>query len=640
MRGKNRCLIERVEGRLHPEIMGARVLEDRVHFSLAEKGTQAPILLIYEKNSPDPVASIPFPEENRFGDVYAMIVKGIDPAQHLYAFQAGKRIFCDPYARMVYGRERFGDAAHLERVCRAGFLPDRFDWAGDRPIGLRMDQLIIYRLHVRGFTMHPSARVKGRGTFLGVTEKIPYLKGLGVTAVELMPVTEFEEVEADVCYDPLTDQDVCKPTGRVNYWGYGPSCLFAPKASFHSGAGGLDQSEELKYLVKTLHENRMEVIFELYFPPELSDTQVLEVLKFWVLEYHVDGIHIAGRAALPAAAKEPVLAATKLFSADWGGAERGRIRHLCLYHDGFLADMRRFLKGDEDQLQTAVSRIRANPADMGVVNYMAHTNGFSLSDMVSYDRKHNEDNGEQNRDGTDYNFSWNCGVEGPTRRKQIVRLRRNQMRNALTMVFLSQGIPLLEAGDEMGHTRRGNNNAFCQDNEISWLNWKVGKYGEELRAYVQFLIGLRKTYAVFSPREPLRGLDYRNLGYPDISVHGVNPWKPEYEAFRRQAGILYNGAYACPPEPHLFYVLYNMHWTEQQFSLPRLAKEAQWHMIIHTTKEAPNFYPPDRDAPLPESQDTLWVPARTIIVLMSWEEIRNEKQRKIKQESNLSNLPV
>ncbi len=625
---KHTPAFRQIPGKLHPEIMGAFLMENGIHFSVESTDSQPPSLLLYTKQSPEPVADIPFPPENRFGNVYAMIVKGIRPGRHYYAFRAGDRIFCDPYARIVLGREKFGDTSHLTHLLKAGFLADNFDWEGDRPLKKAFDELIVYRLHVRGFTAHASSHVKSRGTFRGLIQKIPYLKELGITAVELMPVTEFEEVQSVMLRQSCVKNQIsgqsnmpllCKPTGQINYWGYAPSFLFAPKSAYHSHTGGGNQSQELKELVKALHQNQIEIIFELYFPPETSDIQVLEVLRFWALEYHADGLHISGRSLFPAAAKDPILAETKLFAADWGCAPGDQNHMLAQYHDGFLADMRRFLKGDEGQLENAVFRTRHNPENMGVVNYMAHSNGFTLYDMVSYDQKHNEANGEQNHDGTDCNYSWNCGIEGDTRGKAVLRLRKNQLRNALAMVFLSQGIPLLEAGDECCHTKKGNNNTYCQDNELSWLNWRRTKNGEEIRQFVMYLIRLRREHAIFRSQTPLSSIDSQNRGYPPISFHGTNPWKPEFEPYRRQMGILYNAAYGNPAENHMFYVLYNMHWTDQEFCLPHLSEQTGWRILIHTTKTAPNYYEIE-DAPLLEDRKTLTVPARTIILLMSEEE--------------------
>ncbi len=615
---------KQIPGRLRPEIMGASIVENGIHFSVESPDGQLPVLLLYTKQSGEPAAEIPFPPENRFGTVYAMIVKGIRPGRHFYAFRSGSRIFCDPYARLVLGREKFGDTAHLTGLLKAGLLTEDFDWEGDRPLRKGFDELVIYRLHVRGFTAHPSSRVKGRGTFHGLIQKIPYLKELGITAVELMPVTEFEEVQSVMVRQSQGENKNASgsfrltriPVGQINYWGYAPSFLFAPKSAYHSHAEGRNQSQELKELVKALHRNQIEVIFELYFPPETSDIQVLETLRFWALEYHADGLHISGRSMFPAAAGDPLLADAKLFATGWEHVPDGRHGHLAQYHDGFLADMRRFLKGDEGQLESAVFRTRQNPEHIAVVNYMAHSNGFTLWDMVSYDQKHNEANGEQNHDGTDCNHSWNCGIEGETRSKAILRLRKNQVRNALAMVFLSQGVPLLEAGDECCHTKKGNNNTYCQDNDLSWLNWRRTKNGEEIRRFAAYLIRLRREHAIFRSKTPLSAIDSQNRGCPPVSVHGTNPWKPEFEPYRRQLGILYNAAYAQPPEDHMFYVLYNMHWTDQEFCLPHLPEQTSWRMLIHTTKAAPNCYEA-AEAPALEDHETIMVPARTIILLMS-----------------------
>ena len=632
---KSTSAFKQIPGRLYPEAMGAHVVEGGIHFSVESPDGRPPSLLLYTKQSSEPVADIPFPPENRFGNVYAMIIKGIRPGRHFYAFRSEDRIFCDPYARMILGREKFGDTSHLTTPAKGGFATEDFDWEGDRPLKSDFSELVIYRLHVRGFTVHASSHVKGRGTFYGLIQKIPYLKELGITAVELMPVTEFEEVQSVMLRQPqsitqtardknrstrnnvqTTPDLLCKPTGQINYWGYAPSFLFAPKSAYHSGREGRNQSQELKELVKTLHRNQIEVIFELYFPPEVSEIQILEVLRFWALEYHADGLHISGRCAFPAAARDPILADTKLFATDWGEENIGKGRYLARYHDGFLTDMRRFLKGDEGQLEAAVFRTRQNSEYMAVVNYMAHSNGFTLYDMVSYDQKHNEANEEQNHDGTDCNHSWNCGVEGETRSKSILRLRKNQLRNALAMVFLSQGIPLLEAGDERCHTKKGNNNTYCQDNELSWFNWRQTKNGEEIHHFITYLTQLRREHPIFRHKTPLSAIDSQNKGYPAVSVHGVNPWKPEFEPYRRQLGILYNAAYADPPEDHMFYALYNMHWTDQEFCLPHLPGENRWRMLLHTTKTAPNCYPAG-EAPFLEDQKTLMVPARTIILLMS-----------------------
>ena len=286
----------------------------------------------------------------------------------------------------------------------------------------------------------------------------------------------------------------------------------------------------------------------------------------------------------------------------------------------FMEDMRRFLKGDEGMLQAFEFRNRRNPAEYAVVNYMANTNGFTLMDAVSYDRKHNEKNGEENRDGSDYNYSWNCGAEGPTRKKKIVELRKQLIKNAYLLLFLSQGVPLLMAGDEFGNSQDGNNNAYCQDNAVSWLNWKLLETHKDQVEFVKRLIAFRKSHKMFHmDREP-RIMDYKSCGRPDVSYHGENAWKPEFENFRRQFGILYWGAYAKKPDgtdDANFYVLYNMHWEPHMFGLPHLPKGAKWHVICSTADPDVEDLPSDGTGEVLKNQMMLAVPPRGIMILES-----------------------
>ena len=266
-----------------------------------------------------------------------------------------------------------------------------------------------------------------------------------------------------------------------------------------------------------------------YFSGKEVPGFVLETVRFWVREYHVDGIHLTGYAPTVLLAKDPYLADTKLWALSWEAEKpaAGEKKHLGEYNDGFLIDMRRALKGDEEQMSSLIYRNRRNPAETGVLNFMAGTNGFTMMDMVSYDQKHNEANGENNRDGSDYNYSWNCGAEGHVRKKKIQELRSRQLRNAMLLLFLSQGTPVLLAGDEFGNSQNGNNNAYCQDNEISWLNWNLNKWDQALLDFVKHVIAFRKAHPVFHMKQEPRVMDYLACGHPDISYHGVNAWQPQ-----------------------------------------------------------------------------------------------------------------
>ena len=481
-------------------------------------------------------------------------------------------------------------------------------------------------------------------------EKIPYLKDLGITAVELMPVTEFDEVMMSSSGNGFHDAKP-EPTGYINYWGYGPSYLYTVKSAYASH-GEMSAESEFKTLVKELHRAGIECIPELYFTGKELPGEIVSVLRYWVEEYHVDGFHLLGFPNLLLAAEDPFLKRTKLFAENWNEVmdrrpKKGYItpgdgpvsvaeKNLAEYNMQFMEDMRRFLKGDEGMLQAFEFRNRRNPAEYAVVNYMANTNGFTLMDAVSYDRKHNEKNGEENRDGSDYNYSWNCGAEGPTRKKKIVELRKQLIKNAYLLLFLSQGVPLLMAGDEFGNSQDGNNNAYCQDNAVSWLNWKLLETHKDQVEFVKRLIAFRKSHKMFHmDREP-RIMDYKSCGRPDVSYHGENAWKPEFENFRRQFGILYWGAYAKKPDgtdDANFYVLYNMHWEPHMFGLPHLPKGAKWHVICSTADPDVEDLPSDGTGEVLKNQMMLAVPPRGIMILESVADpdAGKEKMRKNKK---------
>ena len=608
--------------------LGVTPVEGGAAILVQAEGTDVKLLL-YRAGEKEVWKTVDFKEENRVGNVWSMFLReeGLDGLE--YQFQADGRIFSDPCAKNVTGRAVWGDMERAGKPDRCRFAWESFDWAGDKKPEIPYSETILYRLHVRGFTKHPSSGVKARGSFSGVREKIPYLKDLGITSVELMPVTEFEEVMT--ARDERSGEEY--PTGRINYWGYGSSYLFAVKSAYKSAASASAEREFME-LVKALHREGMECILEFYFTGKEPAARVLEALRFWVEEYHVDGFHLSGFAPIALIAADPFLKATKLFAADWGPAFEGqrgsgypapgggivpvREKNLAEYNAGFQDVMRRFLKGDEGMIQEFMYRARRNPADFAVINYMANTNGFSLMDLVSYDRKHNEENGEENRDGSDYNYSWNCGEEGPSRKKKIAALRKKQLKNALLLLFLSQGTPLLLAGDEFGNTQKGNNNAYCQDNEISWLNWKLLKTNAWLYGFVRALIAFRKRHPLFHMAREPRLMDYKSCGRPDLSYHGENAWKPEYENFRRQLGMLYWGPYGEWEEKSAddtFYVVYNMHWEPHTFGLPRLPKGQLWHVVCDTSKETENL---DGGAePVLENQTHAVLPPRSILVLCS-----------------------
>ena len=601
----------RAEKEIFP--MGQTMVLNGIHFSVAAEGEDCRVLF-FKEGEEEPFQTLSFPKKWRRGNVFSMTVSG-DFSGLFYCFEIDGKRFPDPYGKRFTNREVWGDLDQAQRLQLSPLEVSPFDWEQDQLPQIPYEDTIIYRMHCRGFTRHSSSGVKDKGTFRGIMEKIPYLKELGITAVELLPVNEFQEVIMPE-YVPGNPFGVDKPTGKLNYWGYGPGFYFSPKASFASGES--DPGIEFKNLVKALHKEGIELITELYFTGKEPASFVLDVVRFWANEFHVDGIHLAGFPPLDILRDDPYLSRIKLIAGSWGERPGGGRKHLGECNDGFLVDMRRVLKGDEDQMKNLAFRSRRNPADHGIINYMATTNGFTMMDMVSYDTRHNEGNGENNRDGNPYNYSWNCGAEGPTKRKTVLELRKKQLRNAFLLLFLSQGTPLILAGDEFGNSQSGNNNAYCQDNEVSWLNWNLRKKNQDLFDFVKALIAFRKAHPVFHmPKEP-RLMDYLACGLPDMSYHGVRAWCPEFDNFRRQLGVLFCGEYAVKPDgtkDKSFYVVYNMHWEPHVFDLPNRKEGKSWYVVFHTdAKDTGGRYESGAE-PKAEGRRYL-VPARTIVVFM------------------------
>ena len=610
--------------------MGLTRTDGGIHVSAVAAAKACSLLLFVkeDKNGKEArfreVRNIPFPEEGKTGHVWSMTLNGAFDDLY-YAFEADGKRFSDPYGRSFAGRERWGRLSHAKRLLLSPVAEPEFDWQGDRPLHIPYEDCIVYRAHVRGLTKHASSGTEHRGTFRGVVDKIPYFKELGITTLELLPPVEFQEVmmPENVEGNPYGTSE---PTGRLNYWGYAKAGMFAPKASYADP--GTNPVTEFKYMVRELHKAGLEVVPELYFSGREVPEFVLETVRFWVREYHVDGIHLTGYAPTVLLATDPYLAGTKLWALSWEAEKpaAGEKKHLGEYNDGFLIDMRRALKGDEEQMSSLIYRNRRNPAETGVLNFMAGTNGFTMMDMVSYDQKHNEANGENNRDGSDYNYSWNCGAEGHVRKKKIQELRSRQLRNAMLLLFLSQGTPVLLAGDEFGNSQNGNNNAYCQDNEISWLNWNLNKWDQALLDFVKHVIAFRKAHPVFHMEQEPRVMDYLACGHPDISYHGVNAWQPEFENFRRQIGILYCGAYAKKPNGEnddFFFVIFNMHWEPHSFALPNLPKNLVWSLAFDTSDSAAGGYYEEGQEHQILNQKNYMVPSRSVLVFQGKKKAKN-----------------
>lgn len=500
-----------------------------------------------------------------------------------YDFETDAIVTVDPYAKRLVGNEKFGPVPASYR----GVLPDKAFKPGNARLKLHQDDseaidysdMVIYKLHVRGFTAHETSGVRSKGTFRGVRQKLSYIRGLGFNTLLLMPCYEFDEnMKVGYGREP-----------KVNYWGYGAKgYYFAPKASYASDPARC--CEEFSELVRSVHDAGMEIMMEMDFAEGTPDIVMLESLRFWHEVYHVDGFRlISGNIYERIMASDPELVGVKMIASSWNeectlGLTAKDRPVLAECNEAYMEAVRRFLKGDEGTVKDFSWFIKYNGDRTAKVNYLADHDGFTLADVYSYDVKHNEANGEKNVDGREINHSWNCGTEGPTDSHRIMKLRQKMLRNAIAALFLSQGTPMMMSGDEFGCSHHGNNNPYCCDNEQGWVVWDNSAQARELRQYVKNLIELRLSHRVFSNVIGLRGTDYIYSGCPDVSFHGTKAWYPDYGHFSRMLGVLLNGEYARIDRSTFddsFYVAFNMHWEPHEFDLPTTGK-GEFEMILST----------------------------------------------------------
>ncbi|MCH5267036.1 MAG: alpha-amylase [Lachnospiraceae bacterium] len=606
--------------------LGVSKVADGVQFAVYLPGRKKCYLKLYRKGKKSPEYCIELKEEYRMGSVYFVYLEltelnsNISLARLLteeyeYIYEADGIDIIDPYAAGISGRERWNRRGKLPlrgKIC----LTD-FDWGGDCILRKPFHELVLYQLHPRGFTKHSSSGVKEPGTFAGLQEKIPYMKELGVNGVLLLPVYEFEEMQGE----------------KINYWGYGTgdTYYFSPKAAYSSNE---QVDTEFKQTVKKLHQNGIEVLLDFYFVPGTNLNQMTDCLRHWVLNYHVDGFRV-NTEVMPsiALASDPILSGVKLLSSYWDSrmlSDAG-IHHtgntFAEYNEGFMNDARRFLKSDEGQVEMFYKRFYRHPENAAVINFMTHVNGFTMMDLVSYDIKHNESNGERNADGTEYNYSWNCGVEGKSRKKAVHDQRMRQIRNAFLMLLCSQGTPMILAGDEFGNTQDGNNNPYCHDDTVTWLNWKETKTGQQIREYVKKLIAFRKEHPVLRRETQPHLMDTLSCGIPDLSAHGLQTWRPDFSNYSRMLGILLSGKYARRKdgtEDDSLYIIINMFWENKSFDLPTLPDGREWFAAIETFDEMIYDLPERRTKPVrrkknkrQDIQRTTVVPPRSIVVFVS-----------------------
>lgn len=524
-----------------PFPQGCTVEGQTANFSVAVPEGQTCELIIYKKGARTSAFSQKMPYSDVAGNLHFLSVVLEQPEDYEYCYKIGGKMVPDPYGKAFSGREHWSVSKGKEkRKLRTRIVTDTFDWEKSQFPHLKKEDVIAYSLHVRGFTKHSSSGVAHKGTFDGVTEKLPYLQKLGINQIHLMPVYEFDENQR-----------------HVNYWGYGKAYFFAPKASYAAG----DPVNEMKSLVRQMHLAGIEVILEMPFTEGTTFSLILDCLRYWVMQYHVDGFIVNPYICNPdELAKDPVLAKSKILKKE----------------DGFQNVMRRFLKGDDGMIRDVICQLKNQ--DTQLYNYIASHNGFTLCDVVSYDGKHNEANGENNLDGPDYNYSWNCGAEGNSRKKAVNELRKNQIFNAFFLLLFAQGMPCILSGDEFMNTQKGNNNAYCQDNLISWLDWNQLSRQEELYTFVCRLIALRKACMkqIAKKSEDTMG----RSGIPQISYHGEDAWQMPAGRASRQLGVFYHEESTEKD----FYIAYNMHWLSHSFALPSLPKGMEW-VCIAGTKE-------------------------------------------------------
>ena len=603
--------------------LGVSLTSDGAQFSMVNRTEEESGIILILKANPKVEKRIPFPKCARRGNISSMIVEKFSFADYAYKFYEGDAEFIDPYSSKIVGNEVFGLKKDDEYNLFSDYDDTEFDWGNDRVLCTPFSESILYLLHVRGFTKHSSSKVKNPGTFAGIVEKTDYLKDLGITALELLPCYEFEEYRKPETVKKSADYDYKSDpyTRKVNYWGFQKGFYFAPKASY---AASDNPCTEMKSFVKSMHEAGIEVIMQLYFPDDTKGGMIQDVIRHWVINYHIDGFHLKGnKIPITLLATDPLLANTKLFydyipeDEIYSQNTKPKYKNLCVYSDEYMYQVRKFLKGDSDMLQEFVRLEKRVPERTACVNFITSYYGFTLNDLYSFDTKHNEANGEENRDGCNSNYSWNCGAEGKTKKKTILALRQRMVKNALATLLLSAGTPILTAGDEFLNSQNGNNNAYCQDNETGHVNWNTTKSAEEIFDFTKSLIAFRKSKTFLQLKEELTMSDHVSCGFPDLSFHQEEAWKVDLSGDKHHIGMMFAELTEAKKDEKvglkigtrctkLYFVAFNMHWEEKVFSLPNLIKKAKWELLLTTGEEGKKT---DEDG-----QMHLTVPGRTIVI--------------------------
>lgn len=669
---------------------GACVASNGVSFTINSHGATRCTLLLFKPQAPKPYARIPFPDSYRIGDTYSMLVYDIKPDEFEYAFSFDgpyepakgllfneENVLLDPYSRAVTGQRKWGEKPEdgKDFEYRARVVKSSFDWGNIKQLEQPFEDLVIYETHVRGYTKDKSSGVSAPGTFAGLKDKIPYLKDLGINAVELMPIFEFDEMESARVVDGVQ---------LYNYWGYNTVSFFAPNTSYAFNEEHNHEGDELKSLIKALKENGIEVILDVVFNHTAEGNEmgpcfsfkgidnnvyymltpdahyynfsgcgnvmncnhpvvrsfIIDCLRHWAIEYRVDGFRfdlasILGRdqngapmanpPILESLAFDPVLGKMKLIAEAWDAGGLYQVgsfpswNRWAEWNGRYRDDMRSFLKGDDGMAGNAITRITGSrdlysPESRGhkaSVNFMTCHDGFTLYDLYSYNEKHNEKNGWNNTDGDNNGHSWNCGAEGETNDPNVNGLRRRLIKNAFAALLCSRGPAMFFAGDEFCNTQFGNNNAYCQDNIISWLDWSRLEEFKEIHDFVRHMIQFRKEHPI------LRKMTKpSSCQFPEISVHNGTPFNASTDYKTKLIGIMYAGRNEEDTEDDIVFYCMNAYWEPLVMQLPVLPNGKHWHVDTNTNAE---YFDGEDFTEKTEllGVNTIRVPARTTIILVA-----------------------
>lgn len=669
---------------------GACVASNGVSFTINSHGATRCTLLLFKPQAPKPYARIPFPDSYRIGDTYSMLVYDIKPDEFEYAFSFDgpyepakgllfneENVLLDPYSRAVTGQRKWGEKPEggKDFEYRARVVKSSFDWGNIKQLEQPFEDLVIYEIHVRGYTKDKSSGVSAPGTFAGLKDKIPYLKDLGINAVELMPIFEFDEMESARVVDGVQ---------LYNYWGYNTVSFFAPNTSYAFNEEHNHEGDELKSLIKALKENGIEVILDVVFNHTAEGNEmgpcfsfkgidnnvyymltpdahyynfsgcgnvmncnhpvvrnfIIDCLRHWAIEYRVDGFRfdlasILGRdqngapmanpPILESLAFDPVLGKMKLIAEAWDAGGLYQVgsfpswNRWAEWNGRYRDDMRSFLKGDDGMAGNAITRITGSrdlysPESRGhkaSVNFLTCHDGFTLYDLYSYNEKHNEKNGWNNTDGDNNGHSWNCGAEGETDDPNVNGLRRRFIKNAFAALLCSRGPAMFFAGDEFCNTQFGNNNAYCQDNIISWLDWSRLEEFKEIHDFVRHMIQFRKEHPI------LRKMTKpSSCQFPEISVHNGTPFNASTDYKTKLIGIMYAGRNEEDTEDDIVFYCMNAYWEPLVMQLPVLPNGKHWHVDTNTNAE---YFDGEDFTEKTEllGVNTIRVPARTTIILVA-----------------------